>query len=115
MVQRLRPLYLERNLTEHREQVTSLVARLQRSIRERLAQGRISAENVASRLDGLSPLATLSRGFSITFRADTGTVVTDASSVIAGDEVHVRLHRGRLKCDVIETEMSDQSDALSSR
>lgn len=104
LAQRLRPQYLERLLLGHSEQVAALTVRLERSLRERLLRDRSSAENLAARLDGLSPLAILARGFSITFRTDTGAVVTDASSVHAGDEVRVRLHRGHLACSVMRTE-----------
>jgi len=110
VTQRLRPQYLERMLLERAEQVTALTVRLQRSLRERLLRDRACAENLAARLDGLSPLAILARGFSLTFRADTGLVVTDARTVSAGDEVRVRLHRGRLTCSVIGTEISEQPD-----
>lgn len=109
VAQRLRPQYLERILSAQAEQVASLATRLQRSIQDRLLQGRMSAENLSARLDALSPLAILSRGFSITFREDTGAVVTDASSVSQGDKVHVRLHRGQLTCEVTGTETLDDA------
>ena len=46
-------------------------------------------------LNMASPLATLARGFAIVTRAD-GTVVTDAGSVAAGEEIEARLASGRL-------------------
>jgi exodeoxyribonuclease VII large subunit len=111
---RLRPQYLERRLLEHSEQVTALTIRLERSLRERLLRDRAAAENLAARLDGLSPLAILARGFSITLRGDTGAVVTDAGSVAAGDQVRVRLHHGRLRCTVIDREIPDRPDETDS-
>lgn len=50
-------------------------------------------------LDMASPLATLSRGFAILTRAD-GTLVTDARSVPAGEEIEARLASGRLRAQV---------------
>ena len=50
-------------------------------------------------LDMASPLATLARGFAIVTRAD-GTLVTDARSVPAGEEIEARLASGRLRAKV---------------
>jgi len=108
--QRLRPEYLERMLSVQVEWAASLLNRLQRSMQENLTRARVSAENLCARLDTLSPLAILSRGFSITSRADTGAILTDASSVSKGDRVRVRLHRGQLQCDVTGAEIPDYQE-----
>ncbi|HUA22968.1 MAG TPA: exodeoxyribonuclease VII large subunit [Steroidobacteraceae bacterium] len=50
-------------------------------------------------LDTVSPLATLARGFAIVTRAD-GTLLTDAASVPAGEEIEARLASGRLRAKV---------------
>jgi exodeoxyribonuclease VII large subunit len=50
-------------------------------------------------LEMASPLATLARGFAIVTRPD-GTLVTDARSVPAGEEVEARLASGRLRARV---------------
>lgn len=55
----------------------------------------------ATRLDALSPLAVLGRGYAIT-TTETGQVVRDAREVTAGDELTVRLHRGRLRTQAVE-------------
>jgi exodeoxyribonuclease VII large subunit len=51
------------------------------------------------KLDAVSPLATLARGFAVLTRAD-GRVITDASSVAVGDEIRARVHRGALRARV---------------
>jgi exodeoxyribonuclease VII large subunit len=51
------------------------------------------------KLDAVSPLATLARGFAVLTRAD-GSVITDASSVAVGDEIRARVHRGALRARV---------------
>jgi exodeoxyribonuclease VII large subunit len=51
-------------------------------------------------LEALSPLGVLSRGYSICRRLPGLEIVKDASSVAAGTEVEVRLHRGGLRCAV---------------
>ena len=56
----------------------------------------------AGKLDSLSPLAILSRGYSICLRVPGHEIVKESAELVVGDEVQVRLHRGRLHCDVRE-------------
>lgn len=55
-------------------------------------------------LKAVSPLATLERGYAIVTDAETGRVVTDAGQVKTGTIVGARLHRGRLRAKVEQTE-----------
>ncbi len=57
-------------------------------------------EMAASRLDALSPLAVLSRGYAIATRRGEVKPLRDSREVAEGEEVDVRLHRGRLFCEV---------------
>lgn len=61
----------------------------------------------AARLDDLSPVAILGRGYAVCYR-ETGEVVRSAREVTRGERVDVRLARGRLGCRVEETE--DESE-----
>jgi exodeoxyribonuclease VII large subunit len=56
-------------------------------------------EALAARLDGLSPLACLARGYAIA-ALPSGEVLTHADRVLAGERVTVRLHEGSLGCRV---------------
>ncbi len=56
----------------------------------------------AAKLDALSPLAVLGRGFSITTDAK-GKVVRDAADVGAGDRIRVRLENGKIDAEVIDS------------
>ena len=56
----------------------------------------------AGKLDSLSPLAILSRGYSICMRLPGHEIVKESAELFVGDEVEVRLHRGRVQCDVRE-------------
>ncbi|HNX69062.1 MAG TPA: exodeoxyribonuclease VII large subunit [Candidatus Omnitrophota bacterium] len=55
----------------------------------------------AGRLNALSPLATLERGYSVTLDA-SGRAVTDAAGVAAGAEIRTRLCKGQLLSKVIK-------------
>jgi len=58
----------------------------------------------AGKLETLSPLAILSRGYSITTKMPDGVIVKDAGSLKAGDEVETKLGRGKFKSRVEEIE-----------
>lgn len=67
---------------------------------ERLA--RVQGEAVA-RLDALSPLRTLARGYAVAERAADGAVIREAGGLTAGDLVRLRLHQGSAFCRVEQT------------
>ena len=58
--------------------------------------------NIA-KLDALSPLAVLTRGYSITQGGD-GKVLRDAAEVKPGDKLKIRLERGKLNAEVLSVE-----------
>ena len=68
-----------------------------------LQQGRERLGLAAASLDALSPLGVLQRGYAIAQDA-SGKLVRDAASVNIGDEVSVRLARGRLNTRVVTTD-----------
>jgi exodeoxyribonuclease VII large subunit len=69
--------------------------RLRRGIRQRLDHCQEKAAAAAGRLESVSPLNVLSRGYSLT-QAEDGSVIRDAARVRPGDRVVTRLHRGRI-------------------
>ncbi len=60
----------------------------------------------AAKLDALSPLGVLTRGYSITEGAD-GRIIRDASTVARGDKLKIRLERGKLSAEVLSSEKDD--------
>jgi exodeoxyribonuclease VII large subunit len=56
-----------------------------------------------ARLESLSPLAVLGRGYAVCWDADRTRIIRDAATVDAGDRVRVTLDRGELECDVHRT------------
>ena len=54
----------------------------------------------AGRLDTLSPLAVLGRGYAVCWNADRTEVVRDAGATAPGDRVRVTLAKGELDCEV---------------
>ena len=82
---------------------TRLVAadgRLRSSVDRRIHAADARLRGTAARLDSLSPLAVLGRGYAVCWNADRTAIIRDAAAVHQGDRVHVKLERGELDCDV---------------
>ena len=80
-----------------------LGARLRAAAAARTRDGRHRLERLAGRLGALSPLAVLSRGYAVCTDG-SGTILREAGAVASGAPVRVRLHRGRLVCEVKEVD-----------
>ena len=65
--------------------------------RQRL-DGRLG--DLTGRLEALSPLGVLARGYAVCWNPDRTAIIRDASAVSVGDDVAVTLHQGRLTCTV---------------
>jgi exodeoxyribonuclease VII large subunit len=82
---------------------TRLVAadgRLRSSVDRRIHAADARLRGTAARLESLSPLAVLGRGYAVCWNADRTAIIRDAAAVHRGDRVHVKLERGELDCDV---------------
>jgi exodeoxyribonuclease VII large subunit len=73
--------------------------RLRHALQRRVEASHHRLTLAQQKLDAVSPLATLARGFAVITRAD-GTVLTDAASVGVGDEIRALLHRGALRARI---------------
>ena len=54
----------------------------------------------AARLDSLSPLAVLGRGYAVCWDASRTRVIRDAGGVAEGDEIRVTVQHGEIKATV---------------
>ena len=79
--------------------IDSLEASYHRSLSERLDTKDVLLQAFADRLNGLSPLATLKRGYSIT-RTSKGEIITSNTQTNVGDRLDVTLSEGGLVCTV---------------
>lgn len=59
---------------------------------------RLKFQRSVSRLESLSPLAVLNRGYSIAYRTGDRKIIRSFREVAAGQEVVIRLHEGHLDC-----------------
>jgi exodeoxyribonuclease VII large subunit len=95
----LRPEVLRVSLRHGSRLLAQLEGRLDRAGRAEVTRRRRAMEALAGRLDTLSPLACLARGYAIC-ALPSGEVVTRAAQVEPGREVAVRLREGSLACRV---------------
>lgn len=85
------------------QRVDDLGERLESSVRRRIQWDRERVTNLRGRLDALSPLAVLERGYSIV-RDRSGRVVRDAEQVRMGDPVELSFARGRAHATIESSE-----------
>ncbi len=88
---------------EHRLRCESLAARLDHALQGRLSRLAHRIDLAQRTLKTASPLATLARGFAIVTRAD-GSVITDAATVGADEQIEARLAAGRVRARVTGTQ-----------
>ncbi|MCL6610990.1 MAG: exodeoxyribonuclease VII large subunit [Peptococcaceae bacterium] len=71
-------------------------------MKETMALHRGRLAELAGRLNALSPLATMARGYSVCISERTGEILRDADGLRPGDGIRVDLHRGSVRCGVKE-------------
>ena len=84
-----------------RESVTLLTSRLRTAMKQNTAQQKTRMAVLVGKLEGLSPLKALNRGF--VYAADkTGKLLTDATQVQVGDTIFLTMKNGKVRCVVDE-------------
>lgn len=91
--------YPERMFEERKMQLLMLGQRLETSIGQKLTNDRSLLAQRTAKLEALSPLGILSRGYSVASRAD-GKVVASVSDVSKGDKLSLRLSDGTVDATV---------------
>ena len=74
------------------------------AIRRRMDLDRRRLSEAATRLDALSPLAVLGRGYALARRESDGRIVRAASDVALGDRIELRLASGQIGAEVTRLE-----------
>jgi exodeoxyribonuclease VII large subunit len=80
-----------------RAQLLARDGRLGRAAARRVHQTDARFKALAARLEGLSPLSVLARGYAVAWDRDRTRILRDPASVSPGDEIIVTLERGELR------------------
>lgn len=106
---------VRRRLTIHQERLRTLQMELTQASRLPMERRWGAYRHAYGRLQALSPLAVLDRGYSLVYRdaetASTSLLVKDASQIATGDRLRMRFARGRAQARVVETEKDVSADS----
>jgi exodeoxyribonuclease VII large subunit len=72
-----------------------------------MATHQISLNRASTRLEALSPLAVLSRGYALVY-ANDGTLLRSVAETKPGDTIHARFAQGALEATVTHTKIQRQ-------
>jgi len=111
--QHLASLHPAVQISKLRQKLLLLSEQAERRILSQLDQrGRVQGEATA-RLDVLSPLHTLARGYAVAERQADGAIVRNVTELCIGDELRLRLNQGSALCLVEETYSSSVEKATT--
>jgi exodeoxyribonuclease VII large subunit len=99
---RLASAHPAQRIARAREALAGLERRLAEASARRRQRDHAALAQLAARLDAMSPLRVLERGYAVATRGEH--VLTDAAEVASGDEVAVRLARGSFRARVTDAD-----------
>jgi exodeoxyribonuclease VII large subunit len=94
-------------IRQEEERLDECNERLQRAFERRLEQMDEQLGGLAARLESLSPLNVLGRGYSLTHKEGETAMLHEASQVRPGERIVTRLQRGEIVSRVEETKESE--------
>lgn len=90
------PLY---NINEKYLSVDTQIKRIENVIKIRLIESKSEFKNKIQKLDTLSPLKTMARGFSIIEK--DGEIIKDSKKLKSGDRIDIKLQNGKKSAEII--------------
>ncbi|MEN6408228.1 MAG: exodeoxyribonuclease VII large subunit [Anaerolineaceae bacterium] len=97
-----------------RQRLDDLLRRGSLAVTHRLALERARLAGDSTRLNALSPLAVLERGYAVVSRSADGRLLQNAADTAVGEDVRIRLHRGSLDARVERTHSDDFKNEVES-
>ncbi len=98
---------LRRRLGTVRARLVGVDGALRAAAAERHHRAEARLHTCAARLDSLSPLAVLGRGYAVVWDATRTHIIRRATDTRPGDAVRVTLSEGELTCEVVKTDGLD--------
>jgi len=103
LINRISPLRLASELNERKTRLALLHQKQESAIEDVIDAKNTRLKIGMASLDALSPLAVLSRGFSI-IQTEAGEILRDADEIKANEAVKIRLARGKITAKVLSVE-----------
>jgi exodeoxyribonuclease VII large subunit len=110
---RLRRQQMTARISTAQRRLQSVTQRLHGTTVRVIAERRMRLDRASARLEALSPLAVLSRGYALVYSAD-GALLRSAANTGAGETIRVSLARGGLEAKVTRTMMVDGTETNNS-
>ena len=98
----------EDRLYEPRARAASAAHSIAAATSQHIVSRRHRIGALGGRLNALSPLAVLDRGYSLTKRVSDGELIRDAATVAVGDQLSTLLARGSILSEVRSIETDDE-------
>ncbi|HLN82852.1 MAG TPA: exodeoxyribonuclease VII large subunit, partial [Candidatus Binatia bacterium] len=93
-----------RKLRDYQQRLDDLSIDLLRRFQERLRQNKNRLSECAARLNALSPLAVLDRGYAIAHKLPEEQIVKRADALTVGDRIRITFSQGKSICRVEKSE-----------
>jgi exodeoxyribonuclease VII large subunit len=97
-------LALKKRIEFYEKDISRIQSDLQRAIRIKLDAAVSELQTLSGKMDALSPLKVLERGYSIAYKLPSMEVIKESKGLKSGDEVLIKLHIGKVKCSVEDIE-----------
>ena len=95
---------LRKHMELRGKEVSQIQLDMARAIRIKLDSAGLGLQALSGKLDALSPLKVLERGYSITQMLPSMRVIRESKELQSGDKVLIRFHSGKARCSVEDTE-----------
>ena len=97
----LRYLSPERRIQSERQRVDELARRALSALVHNFQLQKKHIQGTQSRLEALSPLAVLARGYAVVTRKDNGSVVSRVAQAQPGQQIQIRVADGQLDAEIV--------------
>jgi len=90
----------EQEINRYIQRLDDIDNRVTAGVKRIIKDRRLHVEGLIKLLDSLSPLSILARGYSITYKLPSCSLIKSSADVHRGDKVDIRLHEGNIICIV---------------
>ncbi len=90
----------DRRIQSERQRVDELARRVYSSLLHRVQLQSMNVQGMQRRLEALSPLAVLARGYAVVTRKEDGSVVSRVAQAQEGQQINIRVSDGQVEAEI---------------